>query len=307
MMSANLEDLLRDGMTRFTAEIHAPTDLARRARRHRNRRLALRAAAAGGTAMIGAAAIAVAAITAGGTGGTRPGAPALTAAYVTGRVRHAVAVAELRDVERTELFAIRGGRVVHMTDWTYRNEQRSLITSASGLALGELGWVRTPEPNGSISIATTVVADRARMWAHQTEQARIRRLPPTPASRACKQPPVIFPPANASALRTWISQLRELVSCGAFTLAGRQFVHGVDALKLVKASKTGVAETIWVDPSSYLPLRLTLSARDASLRFDISWLRPTAANLQQLRTPIPAGFRQATFGVVFTAIYSSIV
>jgi hypothetical protein len=303
MTNANLEELLRDGMTRFTADMHAPADIAGRARRHRSRRLAMRAAAAGATAVIGAAAIAAAALAA----GSPAGRPVLTAAYVTGRVRQAMTLAQRRDVERTHLVATRGGRVAHMTDWSYRNEQRSLITSAAGQALGEFGWLRTPLPNGSTSIATTLVSYRARTYARKTLNARIQQLQPTPASGACKQVPVIFPPASASALRAWISQLRELVSCGAFTLAGRQFVHGVDALKLVRTSKTGMAETIWVDPTSYLPLRLTLSTPDASLRFDISWLQPTAANLRQLRTPIPAGFRQAQFGAVFAEIYSSIV
>ena len=41
-----------------------------------------------------------------------------------------------------------------------------------------------------------------------------------------------------------------------FTVAGRQRVDGVDAIKLT-GHKPAAGTTIWVDPSSYLPVRLT--------------------------------------------------
>ena len=41
-----------------------------------------------------------------------------------------------------------------------------------------------------------------------------------------------------------------------FTVAGRQWVDGVDAIKLT-GHKPAAGTTIWVDPSSYLPVRLT--------------------------------------------------
>jgi hypothetical protein len=305
-MNANLEELLHDGMTRFTAELHVPADLARQARRSRGRRLARRAAA-GGTAVIGAAAITVAAITAGNAGDGRQGAPAITAAYVTSRVRQAVTVAERRDVERTQMTtsATLAGRTLgfHIVTWHYRGELRLVYSSATGQLVGELGSVQTRERSGLLSFATTAVSYRTRTWGRD----QVRGISPILAVRSCKQGTVLFPPIDATDLQAWVGELRRLVSCGAFRLAGRQRVHGVDALKLVKSGSTGPAEAIWVDAATYLPLRVALSASGIQVRIDISWLRPTAANLEHLHTAIPAGFRRASFGTVTLAIHKSIV
>jgi hypothetical protein len=58
-MKMDVEDLLREGMARFTEAVPAPTGLAHRAARVRRRRMAIRAVAVAGTAAV-AAAIAVA-------------------------------------------------------------------------------------------------------------------------------------------------------------------------------------------------------------------------------------------------------
>jgi hypothetical protein len=62
-------------------------------------------------------------------------------------------------------------------------------------------------------------------------------------------------------------------------------VDGVDAIKM-----TGSAGqlTLWVNPTTYLPVRFTVGP----LQNDFQWLRPTPANLALLRVPVPAGFRQ---------------
>jgi hypothetical protein len=86
-----------------------------------------------------------------------------------------------------------------------------------------------------------------------------------------------------------------------FTVAGRQRVDGVDAIKLT-GHKPAAEATIWVDPSSYLPVRLTgrvqlisggTDEQDAgTLTIDFRWLPPTSANLKELTAPIPPGFRE---------------
>ena len=49
-MNADVEDLLREGMERFTADLRAPPGMARRVGRRRRRRLALRLGAAAAAA-----------------------------------------------------------------------------------------------------------------------------------------------------------------------------------------------------------------------------------------------------------------
>ncbi len=62
------------------------------------------------------------------------------------------------------------------------------------------------------------------------------------------------------------------------------------------------SETLWVSPATYLPMRLTwhwLDRRGAgpgTLTGDFRWLRPTAANLANLRVTVPHGFRQEHSG-----------
>ena len=92
-MNTDVEELLRDGMERFTAGVQAPAGLARTASRLHHRRLAVRAAVACGTAAVTAAA--VLAVAAGAGGGPARSGPAVsrahTTAYVISRVEKALA------------------------------------------------------------------------------------------------------------------------------------------------------------------------------------------------------------------------
>ena len=56
-MNTDLEELLRDGMERFTAGVQAPAGLAYRASKLQRRRLAVRTAVACGTAAVTATAV----------------------------------------------------------------------------------------------------------------------------------------------------------------------------------------------------------------------------------------------------------
>ena len=88
-----------------------------------------------------------------------------------------------------------------------------------------------------------------------------------------------------------------------FTVAGRQWVDGVDAIKLTGHMPVA-GTTIWVDPSGYLPVRLTGRVQlilggaakqgTTPLTVDFRWLPPTRANLRELTAPIPKGFRKAS-------------
>jgi hypothetical protein len=65
----------------------------------------------------------------------------------------------------------------------------------------------------------------------------------------------------------------------------RQAIDGTDALKITGNSGQ---LTLWVNPATYLPVRL----QTGGLRTDFQWLRPAPAHRAVLNLPVPAGFRQ---------------
>ena len=93
-MNVEVEELLRDGMERFTAEVRAPQGLASGAAGGlRRRRMARRAMAAGGAVTATAAAVIIVTAAAGGTP-ARTGsslAQARETAYIVTRVENALA------------------------------------------------------------------------------------------------------------------------------------------------------------------------------------------------------------------------
>ena len=108
-MNGDIEELLREGVDRFTADVPVPADLVARARtRVRQRRIATRAALACGTAAATAAAVIAA------TGGPGPGGGAMqarTTAYVVSRVEEALA--SQHPVLRGARLAAAGDRAPH--------------------------------------------------------------------------------------------------------------------------------------------------------------------------------------------------
>src|SRR5215469_3973742 len=105
-MKADIEDLLRDGLDRLTADAGLPPELATRAMRgHHRRQLRLRASAVAGTALV-TGAVAVIAV-GGATGGlpgsgnhaggpSKPGVRYQTVGYVEQHIRQALAGAHGR-------------------------------------------------------------------------------------------------------------------------------------------------------------------------------------------------------------------
>jgi hypothetical protein len=87
----------------------------------------------------------------------------------------------------------------------------------------------------------------------------------------------------------WPAFIRFELSCGEYTTDGRQRVSGVDAIKLT--GDRGLA-ALWVDPKTYLPVRVMFAFGRRPTQTDFRWLRPTSASLASLNLPVPAGFRQ---------------
>ncbi len=297
-MNTDIEDRLRTDMERFTRDVRVPPGLALRACRHnRKRRKTLRVAVASGAATaVAASAVAIAGVA--GAFGSAPAAPATqttqTTAYVLRHVENALAPASVHnliDVSRmvfppgTPQEPVVGGlnggsttsgasspwTVAYMLHWDYQGSQRYAAYSPSGQHVFDMG----------ISVANglwsqTVVIYRDRTWWTAAVPAG------QPRSPGCTQGSIELSngPGNG-----WPAFIQSQLSCGAYTVAGRQVVDGIDAIKIT--GQTGRL-TLFVDPATYLPIQLDIGPFGISFQ----WLPAAPANLAQLKVSVPAGYQQ---------------
>jgi hypothetical protein len=288
VISTEFEERLRAEMRHATTGVSAPSGLVRRARRARRRRIVSRASAAAAAAAV---AVAGAVIVSNGTTGASRDSGTYTTAYVVKHVESALdAVNEIAYVHLTspgvspmELWVYDGPR-----GQAYRAEYFSLF---GGQLFLEVGMTATPA-----NYETWINVDPIdKTWSKQSYQG------PEPRQTGCGSrfsqptPLVTFPELAAG--------LREDLACGALSSEGLQQVDGVNAVKLVSVQRSRLGPTlgtittiIWVDPATYLPVRLTtqwtrpiVSVPD---RADFRWLPPTSANLALLTVRIPPGFTQ---------------
>jgi hypothetical protein len=265
------------------------------------RRLALLPVAAV-AAVLTAGAVVLAAI---GMPGTRRGGtegPAVNTAYVVKRVDSALdaagplAIAQMTIT--TSSAATAGGqtRATTAKEWSYGDQWRAVTYSAAGQLIYDEG--------SSSAAVYTVVSYQGRTWARQP---RLGGAALAPGARGCEplvaalplpfQPGLPVPGVAASSLPATVARaLRAAVSCGALTATGRQRIDGIEAIELTSRQDSLIPETIWVSPGTYLPLRVVIDPAPGQpgprQTADITWLPPTAANLNKLAVPIPAGFRQ---------------
>jgi hypothetical protein len=322
-MTSDVEDQLREAIDRLAAEARVPAGLTRRARqRNRQRRMAIRAVAAAGTAVV--AAVTVIIVTAAPQRNSNP-LREQTVAYVTSRAQHALsAVAQEKAIEEVRATAHPGAfgftvinmalseqqspadgsavlpgvlgnvKAQRMTSWFYRG----LLLQQGFSGTGKLVF------SSSIGTVTSPAGKQALASYGAAYPARIRwRAPITGRSGTVPKPTCLnaFPVQATPNLRATISKA---LSCKLFALDGRQRVGGVNAIRLAMRPEPGtrLREMLWVDPSSYLPLRASVSflaphGQRSVLVQDYQWLPPTAANLAALhaaigRATIPAAFRQ---------------
>lgn len=321
-MTNDAEELLREGISRLPVDPGVPAGLARRARqRNRQRRIAIRSAAATGTAMV--AAVAVIAV----TGGPQRSSSALrgqTIAYVTSRAQHALAAVDrgkaIEVVHATARNAVFGFTVLNlalsnqpdptgsavlpgvlgnvqaqqMTTWFYRG----LVLQEGFSAAGKLVF------NSSIGTVTSPAGKQVLEGYGAAYPARTRWRTPLigqdgPAPKLTCAHALLVP-----ATSNFRATIAKALSCKLFALDGHQQVNGVNAIKLILKPPPGIPirQTLWVDPSTYLPLRTSTSFlaahRPASVLVNnYQWLPPTTANLAALRATvrhaaIPPGFRK---------------
>jgi hypothetical protein len=335
IMNSDIEDLLREGMERFTRDVRAPAGLLERAARRRHRRLAVRSVA-GVAAALTAAAVVLAAVVVPGSG---PGVGVALAAHMVKQVDSALTAADPGEIAQVTI-TTRGeapglaGKNATATaeEWSYGDQWRSVTYARSGKPVYDEGF--------STAKVYTLVSYPSRAWARQrglglpgplgspfglspslglggplgVSHPFAGRSAPKPISRRCG--PVfalgamLFQPglpgvgfSATSPPATVARTLRAAISCGTLAVAGRQRIDGIEATKLTSAPGSPIAETIWVNPRTYLPARVVVRSSagysgPVDLTANITWLRPTAQNLANLTVPVPAGFRKVALADV---------
>jgi hypothetical protein len=299
-MNTDVEDLLRQGMLRYTADLHAPAParMVREAQHRRRRRLAQRTAAAG--AALAACAAAVVAVVFVGLPGAQQKSvsPAQTidTAYVTARVDSALSAAGPAEIAQMTVTSSRpAGGTATTREWSYGDQWRSVVYSSAGQPVLD---------EGSASSTYTLVNYQARTWARQTGVGQTAPASSQGCAHAVADISLLFgPAAQLSAGTSSVSVVQLLhtaVSCGTLAEAGQQRVDGIEAIKLTSGSGSLISETIWVNPATYLPVRVEIGSAAGSSTIqrtaDITWLKPTAQNQAVLTVSIPSGFRQVPFG-----------
>jgi hypothetical protein len=308
----DIEDLLREGMERFTMDLRAPAGLTRRAAQRRRRRLTLRLVT-GAAAACAAAVVAVVLPAA----GTRTGGSVALAASVVKRVDSALSTADMAQMTITARIPLASscsagrcriipGKTLTTTaeEWSYGDRWRS-VAYVSGQPVYDEGT--------SSSSVYTLVSYPTRTWARAHQPGFGGISAPGSAMGGCGRliaagamlfwpglPGVDF--SAGSPPSTMAQALRAAVSCGTLAEAGRQRVNGIDAIELVSRPGSMISETIWVDPGTYLPVRLVVRSGFHQLAADITWRKPSAQNLAKLTVPIPAGFRRTSLAEVLGLI-----
>ena len=294
-MNTDLEGRLRADMERFTRDIRVRAGLPLQAYRHnRKRRRTLRVAVASGAATaVAATAVAIAGVS--GAFGPVPAGPATqTTAYVLRHVENALAPASVGNLvdfsrmvfppgtpQQPVVGGINGGSttgasspwiVASMLHSDYRGSQRYSAYSPSGKHVFDVGM---SIGNGSATQTTVIYGDRT--WWTAT-------VPGRPGSPGCSLGSIQLSggPGNG-----WPAFIRSQLACGAYTVAGRQVVDGIDAIKIT-GQTSRPAFALFVDPATYLPIQLDIGP----LRMSFQWLPATPANLARLKVSVPAGFRQ---------------
>lgn len=88
-------------------------------------------------------------------------------------------------------------------------------------------------------------------------------------------------------------EIQDAIAQGRIEVVGPgEPVNGKETVRLrTVPGKADVPMDLWVDATSYLPVRWQFRQEGSTL-FDVSWLPPTPENLAQLKTVVPPGFTE---------------
>jgi len=296
-MNEDIAELLRQGIDRLPADATAPGRLAAQARRrNRRRRPALAMTAAAGTAGIVTAAVLAAA---GNTAGVHAPDRAMLVAYVAGRMEQALSPARLADMVsvttvQAAVVPLPGGMTTVnplTVSWSYRNLDRNEYFGKTGQPAVDVGdnW-GTMRPGGTDrETAVDYVRGTWSRVSYPIEGAGPGTIEPVSSGCASQKTPVGYVGMPLPFFQPTPGYIKATVACGALAADGHAVVDGVDAIKLIGTAKSKARPlTVYVDPATYLPLRVV----ELGQQTDYQWLPATPARVAQLRVPVPAGFRR---------------
>jgi hypothetical protein len=312
----DVEELLRDGMERFTKGVRAPAGLAAEVGRRHRRRVAVRVSAVcTGVAAVAAAAALVAVSLPSGRAATTgtTGAQPKTVAYVVSRVKQALAS------ERQVFYGPTTSTSGPSVTWAYGSRSRweGFTGTSCGHALPNGDCTHHGGSEPALSQGTARVRGKLvgvyvtyynRKWSLSPE------IVPANACSITARMEMSGVPVPAS---DWSSFIDSTLACGTASVTGHVWIDGQETTKITGAPVTermgpGEAKalgekwtrgewTLYVNPKTYLPVRIVsatstfggprASTRNASVT-DVRWLKPTAANIAKATITIPPGFRQ---------------
>jgi hypothetical protein len=265
------------------------------------RRLAVGAAAA-----VAAIAVTLALTTSGSPGraGRRAGrpaptGPALATAYVVHRVENAVAndnrvmreTRSLDDPSSGGAGFFDGQLSAESVTWTYQGRNSTEIFGTHGQlqAISGTGIV-----NGKLQ---GVQVD----YIHHQWGLMPGAFFTSPAN-ACTNAGFMDAPGDPGT--NWPLLIARTLACGGFKMTGYAYVGGAETVKISGSRVIGAgsaevtnALTLFVSPSTYLPVRVTLTLASPGLHtswtsFGFQWLSPTAANRARASVTVPCGYQE---------------
>jgi hypothetical protein len=254
-----------------------------------------------------AAAVTAVAVTLGLTMGGSPSraghpavtGPALATGYVIHQVQDAVAndnqvMRESRSLDDPSSGGTAfwdGQQSDEMVTWAYQGRNNTETFGAHGKLQGDYG---TGIVDGKLQVVQTDYI--LRQWS--VIPGALYRAP----VNACTNTGFADAPGNPGT--NWPLLIVRTLACRGYKMTGYADIDGAETVKISgsRVMGTGSAETtntltLFVSPSTYLPVRIILSLGGAGLHttwtsFDFQWLPPTAANRARASVTVPCGYQQ---------------
>jgi len=102
-----------------------------------------------------------------------------------------------------------------------------------------------------------------------------------------------YAPIASQSAAASLQELHQVIATGDFTKVGTTVIDGQPALELTdhyKIDGKAGEQIVWVDPTTYLPVRTLSDNAGNKTQVDYEFLPPTEANMADLKPPIPPGF-----------------
>jgi len=309
-MNGDVEELLREGLDRLTAQAEVPPGLAGRVRAHRRRRqIAARAALVTATAAVTAAAVIAATLP--GAGQRSDAINARTTAYVITRVENALA---------TENFVIQGQATGTLTVTVHGHRVSSSNGQTSSWSYGKRDRMEEFWRGKPYLADGTALVDGKLVGAYVTYYNHKYSLSPLGHYhlKACSTTAQLVLGGPSVTMPDWPAFIRAMLRCQAATVTGHARIGGVPTTvisglidiplsrgytRTVGEARVRVRYTLYVDSANYLPVRALGSTETyggksgptvSQYATNVTWLPPTQANVDKALVTIPDGYTQVS-------------